>query len=38
MDLARWEDFVDTRKQKLLAEAADEYIYRMDHHDIIRFI
>jgi putative endonuclease len=25
------EDFVDNRKQKLLAEAADEYIYLMDH-------
>jgi putative endonuclease len=25
------EDFVDNRKQKLLAEAADEYICLMDH-------
>jgi putative endonuclease len=31
------EDFVDTRKQKLLAEAADEYIYLMDHQGEVRF-
>lgn len=31
------EDFVDNRKQKLLAEAADEYIYLMNHQGEIRF-
>ena len=31
------EDFVDTRKQKLLANAADEYIYLMDHQGEVRF-
>jgi putative endonuclease len=31
------EDFVDTRKQKLLATAADEYIYLMDHQGEVRF-
>jgi putative endonuclease len=31
------EDFVDSRKQKLLAEAADEYIYLMDHKGDVRF-
>lgn len=31
------EDFVDNRKQKLLAEAADEYIYLMDHKGDVRF-
>lgn len=31
------EDFVDTRKQRLLAEAADEYIYLMDHKGEVRF-
>ena len=31
------EDFVDNRKQKLLAEAADEYIYLMDHQGEVRF-
>ena len=31
------EDFVDKRKQKLLAEAADEYIYLMNHQGEIRF-
>jgi putative endonuclease len=31
------EDFVDTRKQKLLADAADEYIYLMDHQGEVRF-
>lgn len=31
------EDFVDTRKQKLLAHAADEYIYLMDHQGDVRF-
>jgi putative endonuclease len=31
------EDFVDTRKQKLLAEAADEYVYLMDHQGEVRF-
>jgi putative endonuclease len=31
------EDFVDNRKQKLLAEAADEYIYLMDHQGDVRF-
>jgi putative endonuclease len=31
------EDFVDLRKQKLLAEAADEYIYLMDHQGEVRF-
>lgn len=31
------EDFVDTRKQKLLAEAAEEYIYLMNHQGEVRF-
>ncbi len=31
------EDFVDTRKQKLLVKAADEYIYLMDHKGEVRF-
>ena len=31
------EDFVDARKQKLLAEAADEYIYLMGHQGEVRF-
>jgi len=31
------EDFVDARKQKLLAQAADEYIYLMDHQGEVRF-
>jgi putative endonuclease len=31
------EDFVDNRKQRLLAEAADEYIYLMDHKGDVRF-
>jgi putative endonuclease len=31
------EDFVDARKQKLLADAADEYIYLMDHQGEVRF-
>ncbi|HTK21226.1 MAG TPA: YraN family protein [Mucilaginibacter sp.] len=31
------EDFVDNHKQRLLAEAADEYIYLMDHHGEVRF-
>lgn len=31
------EDFVDVRKQKLLVEAADEYIYLMDHQGEVRF-
>jgi len=31
------EDFVDERKQKLLAEAADEYIYLMNHQGEVRF-
>ena len=31
------EDFVDNRKQKLLAEAADEYIYLMNHQGEVRF-
>ncbi|QQL48742.1 YraN family protein [Mucilaginibacter ginkgonis] len=31
------EDFVDDRKQKLLAEAADEYIYLMNHKSEVRF-
>ena len=30
-------DFVDNRKQRLLAEAADEYIYLMDHQGEVRF-
>ena len=30
-------DFVDYRKQKLLADAADEYIYLMDHQGEVRF-
>jgi putative endonuclease len=31
------EDFVDRRKQRLLADAADEYIYLMDHQGEVRF-
>ncbi len=31
------EDFVDARKQNLLAEAADEYIYLMNHQGEVRF-
>jgi len=31
------EDFVDIRKQKLLAEAAEEYIYIMNHQGEVRF-
>src|ERR1700744_6342623 len=31
------EDFVDARKQKLLIEAADEYIYLMEHEGEVRF-
>ena len=31
------EDFVDMRKQRLLAKAADEYIYLMDHQGEVRF-
>jgi putative endonuclease len=31
------EDFVDKRKQKLLAEAAEEYIYIMNHQGEMRF-
>ena len=31
------EDFVDKRKQKLLAEAAEEYVYLMNHQGEVRF-
>jgi putative endonuclease len=31
------EDFVDLRKQRLLAGAADEYIYLMNHQGEVRF-
>jgi putative endonuclease len=31
------EDFVDARKQKLLVEAAEEYIYLMNHQGEVRF-
>lgn len=31
------EDFVDERKQRLLAQAADEYIYVTDHKGDVRF-
>ena len=31
------EDFVDARKQRLLIEAADEYIYLMEHEGEVRF-
>ncbi len=31
------QDFVDDRKQRLLATAADEYIYLMNHQGEIRF-
>ena len=31
------EDFVDSRKQKLLFQAADEYIYLMNHQGEVRF-
>ena len=31
------EDFVDARKQRLLVDAADEYIYLMNHQGEVRF-
>ena len=31
------EDFVDARKQKLLVQAADGYIYLMNHQGEVRF-
>ncbi len=31
------EDFVDMRKQRLLADAADEYLYLKDHQGEVRF-
>jgi len=31
------EDFVDNRKQKLMAQAADEYIYLKEHQGEVRF-
>ncbi len=31
------EDFVDARKQRLLVDAADEYIYLMEHEGEVRF-
>jgi putative endonuclease len=31
------EDFVDMRKQRLLADAADEYLYLMNHQGEVRF-
>ena len=31
------EDFVDTRKQRMMAQAADEYIYLMNHQGEVRF-
>src|ERR1700749_3747234 len=31
------EDFVDLRKQRLLADAAGEYIYLMNHQGEVRF-
>ena len=31
------EDFVDARKQKMLVQAADEYIYLMNHQGEVRF-
>lgn len=31
------EDFVNARKQRLLAKAADEYIYLMNHQGEVRF-
>ena len=31
------EDFVDARKQKLIADAADEYLYLMNHQGEVRF-
>jgi putative endonuclease len=31
------EDFVNARKQRLLVEAADEYIYLMNHQGEVRF-
>ena len=31
------EDFVDMRKQRMLAGAADEYIYLMNHQGEVRF-
>jgi putative endonuclease len=33
----RPEDFVDDRKQRLLATAADEYIYIVNHQGEVRF-
>ncbi len=31
------EDFVDAKKQKLFAEAAEEYVFLVDHKGEIRF-
>jgi putative endonuclease len=31
------EDFVDDRKKRLMADAADEYIFLMDHQGEVRF-
>lgn len=31
------EDFVDMRKQRMMARAADEYIYLMNHQGEVRF-
>jgi putative endonuclease len=31
------EDFVDARKQRMLVQAADEYIYLMNHQGEVRF-
>jgi putative endonuclease len=31
------EDFVDARKQRLLVEAAEEYVYLMNHQGEVRF-
>src|ERR1700748_3912852 len=31
------EDFVDARKQRMLVQAADEYIYLMEHQGEVRF-
>ena len=36
-DFGEPEDFVDARKQKLLVQAADQYIYLMDHKGEVRF-
>jgi len=36
-DFGQPEDFVDARKQRLLADAADEYIYLMNHQGEVRF-